>query len=206
MPRRVLLIRHGQSTWNALGRWQGWADPPLSALGEAQAAEAASRLAGLELTAATASDLIRARRTAQIIADRLGLGPVGVEPGLRERNVGQWSGLTRVEIQARWPVELAAWVAGSIEATPGGEHEGAFTGRVMNAVTRLASEDGSDGDLLVVSHGGVARALDRALGAISIPVGNLAGRWYESDGNGGLRPGEPVALADPAHRTGSPSA
>ncbi len=202
----MLLIRHGQSTWNAVGRWQGWADPPLSALGEAQAAEAAERLAGKGLRAAVASDLVRARRTAEIIAGALDLGPVAIEPDLRERNVGRWSGLTRVEIQARWPEELAAWAAGRIEATPGGEHELAFTTRVLRAATRLVVSDGAEGDVLVVSHGGVARALDRALGVACPPVGNLGGRWYESDGNGSLRAGDAVGLADPVHRTRSPSA
>lgn len=207
MPRRVLLVRHGQSTWNALGRWQGWADPPLSVLGEAQAAEAGCRLVGLGIGAVAASDLVRARRTAEIVAETLDLGPVTVEPDLRERNVGLWSGLTRVEIQARWPVELAAWVAGRIEATPDGEYEGDFTDRVVKAVVRLAAGgDGGGASLLVVSHGGVARALDRALGVTSVPVGNLGGRWYESDGHGGLAAGEAVGLADPIHRTWSPSA
>ena len=207
MSRRILLVRHGQSTWNALGRWQGWADPPLSALGEAQAAEAAAQLAVIEplaFTSVVASDLQRAQRTAAIISAALGLGAVHTEADLRERNVGEWSGLTRVEIQARWPEEMAAWIAGRIEATPGGEPEGAFTDRVVGALVRSA-EALPTGDVLVVSHGGVARALDRALGVESVPVGNLAGRWYEFDGNGGPVAGSVVNLAAPDHRTQSPS-
>src|ERR1700704_2099238 len=93
---RVLLVRHGQSEWNALGKWQGQADPPLSDLGRAQARSAAHSLGSLD--AIYASDLQRAMETAAIIANALGIGPVVVDPDLRERNAGEWSGLTRAEI------------------------------------------------------------------------------------------------------------
>src|SRR5688572_29468638 len=101
----LLLVRHGQSTWNAARRWQGWADPPLSELGEEQAREAVPRLRPLGLVAVFSSDLVRARQTAAILADGLGLPfdeAVGVEPGLRERSVGEWSGLVTEEIEERW--------------------------------------------------------------------------------------------------------
>jgi probable phosphoglycerate mutase len=103
IPTRVLLVRHGQSTWNADGRWQGQADPPLSALGEQQAREAAARLRDVD--ALWASDLDRARRTATILGDALGLG-VRVDARLRERHAGPWQGLTREQIEAEWPGHL----------------------------------------------------------------------------------------------------
>src|SRR4249919_1885580 len=95
---RVLLARHGQSEWNSAGRWQGQADPPLSALGRKQAIHAAERIGAVD--AIIASDLQRAAETAFIIAEAIGVGPVITEPQLRERNVGEWSGLTRDEIEA----------------------------------------------------------------------------------------------------------
>src|SRR5688572_19392365 len=91
-PRRLLLLRHGQSTWNADGRWQGQADPPLSPLGEEQARDAARRLAPGQFSRVLASDLRRARQTAEILADALRL-PVEVDPDLREIDVGDWQGL-----------------------------------------------------------------------------------------------------------------
>ena len=103
---RVLLIRHGQSEWNADGRWQGQADPPLTDLGRHQALHAARNLGTVD--AIVASDLQRASETALIIADALGVGPVVLEPGLRERDAGEWSGLTRAEIERDWPGYLDA--------------------------------------------------------------------------------------------------
>jgi probable phosphoglycerate mutase len=93
---RLLMVRHGQSTWNADGRWQGHADAPLSVLGEAQAAAAAEAIGDIDVV--VASDLARARRTAEIIADALGVGPALVDARLRERDAGAWTGLTRHEI------------------------------------------------------------------------------------------------------------
>src|SRR5437588_9392153 len=106
MPVRALVVRHGQSTWNALGRWQGHADPPLSPLGEEQAAAAADRLVGV-VVEVCASDLARARRTAEIVAGRLGVS-LRLEPRLRERQAGPWTGLTHEEIAAGWPGYLEA--------------------------------------------------------------------------------------------------
>src|SRR5690606_40076504 len=97
----LLLCRHGQSTWNAAGRWQGQADPPLSDLGRLQAQHAAKAVGAVDLI--VASDLERARDTALIIAEAIGVGPVVIEPDLRERDAGEWSGLTREEIEAEWP-------------------------------------------------------------------------------------------------------
>jgi len=200
---RVLLLRHGQSTWNAEGRWQGWSDPPLSELGLVQAADAAEHLAGFGLTSVTASDLHRARTTATIVASALDLAPVAVDGDLREYNVGEWEGLTRPEIERRWPDHLDAWRSGRLAATPGGETRVAFLVRVEAGVARVAASD--DDSPLLVTHGGVIRALEQlAGGERSAVIDNLAGRWF-TVADGGLRAGEVVAGLDPDLRTPSPS-
>ena len=190
--------------WNADGRWQGQADPPLSALGEEQARDAAARLVTGGFSRVVASDLQRARRTAEILAEALGL-PVESDPDLREIDVGDWTGLTRAEIEARWPGELADWSEGRRESTMGGESRRHLTDRARAALARAAAGSSPGDTLLLVSHGALIRNLDRALGLPPQPIGNLMGRWYEADGNGSLAPGDVVSLADPEERTLSPS-
>jgi len=204
VPTRVLLLRHGQSTWNAEGRWQGWSDPPLSELGRAQAADAAEHLGSFGLTGVTASDLDRARTTANIVAFTLGLGQVAIDGDLREYNVGAWEGLTRPEIELRWPDDLDAWRTGRLAATPGGETRLAFLARVEAGLARVAASD--DDSPLVITHGGVIRALEQlAGGERSAVIDNLAGRWFTVDPDAGLRAGDVVAGLDPDLRTSSPS-
>ncbi|HVL06061.1 MAG TPA: histidine phosphatase family protein [Acidimicrobiales bacterium] len=203
-PRRLLLLRHGQSTWNAAGRWQGQADPPLSPLGEEQARDAAERLTHGQFSRVVASDLRRALRTAEILAEALGL-PVEVEPDLREIDVGDWQGLTRGEIDEREPGALADWSEGRSESTPGGETRTHLTDRARAVLLRVAAEAGAGDRVLLVSHGALIRNLDRSLGVRPHGVGNLAGRWYEVDGAGALVPAELVSLADPEDRTESPT-
>ncbi|MDQ3896499.1 MAG: histidine phosphatase family protein [Actinomycetota bacterium] len=202
--RHVLLLRHGQSAWNAENRWQGQADPPLSELGEEQARDAAERLRGEQFAALASSDLQRARRTADILAEVLGLHVV-LDPALREIDVGDWTGLTRAEIEAQWPGELAAWSEGRRESPLGGETRTHLVQRARSALIRLAAGAEPGDRLLVVTHGALIRNLDRALGLPPDSLGNLSGRWYEADGNGSLVPGETVSLADPEDRTVSPS-
>lgn len=192
---RLLLLRHGQSTWNAEHRWQGMADPPLSALGERQALGAAAWLAATapSFSGAVASDLQRSRRTAQIISTALGLGAVELDPALRERDVGAWSGCTTEEIAARWPGQLQAWREGRLDSPPGGEGDESLVARVVPALERLCARP--VGFLLVVTHGGAIRALERHLGAASCTPTNLCGRWFATTGAGaGLEAGEPVSL------------
>ncbi|MGI9608569.1 MAG: histidine phosphatase family protein, partial [Acidimicrobiales bacterium] len=101
---RILIVRHGQSEWNAMGRWQGQADISLTDLGRAQARAAATRLGSFDLIAA--STLMRAAETAYIISNELGIGPISPMVDLVERSVGEWSGLTSVEIEEGWPDHL----------------------------------------------------------------------------------------------------
>lgn len=198
---RLLLIRHGQSTWNAIGRWQGWADPPLSELGEVQARDAAEHLRDSGLTCAVASDLQRARRTAEILSESLGLGAVHVEPAFRERDVGEFSGLTRPEIEDRWPGILTKVPYAD---PPGGEPWGALGKRVMDALVRTSCRFAGE-TVLVATHGGVIRTLERLLD-VPVPAAtpNLGGRWFEVDGET-VVPHEPVAPVDDEIGTAPPS-
>lgn len=206
MPRRFLLVRHGQSTWNAEGRWQGWSDPPLSELGRSQAEDAAGDLRRLEITGVASSDLVRARETAEVLAASLELGPLVVDGDLREYDVGDWEGLTRPEIERGWPDQLASWREGRLLATPGGETRAHFVTRVVGALRRLGDRQDLGDTVLVVTHGGVIRAAEQVSGTErSAVIENLAGRWFTADADGRLVAGELVNLLDPERRTTSPS-
>ena len=189
---RLLLVRHGESTWNAVSRWQGQADPPLSPFGERQAEDVGARLAEIAtITAVWASNLVRARRTGDLIAQCLGIAQVREEPLLRERDVGAWSGLTRDEIEERWPGYLAAR-----RSPPDFESDDELLARTRAGLA--AAADGSDpGDVLVVTHGGVIRTIERSLGAIPERLPNLGGRWLLAETPTDLSLGERVVLLEP---------
>ena len=197
---RILLVRHGQSAWNASGRWQGWADPPLTDLGRQQAWAAAAAVGVVD--AIVTSDLERAITTGLVISEATGVGPVVVEPGLKERDVGEWTGCTRAEIAERWPEAFARLVAQTDGATPvtppGGEHPEVVLARVTAALLRIADLVGPAGEALAVTHGGVMRGLERSLGRPPEPIPNLGALWVEVDAEGVVHPGERVLLLDPA--------
>ena len=154
---RILLARHGETDWNRVGRWQGHADPPLNDAGRGQAAELAERLAGDGIAAIYSSDLRRASQTAHVVADRLGLAVIE-DAGLREIDVGSWSGFTRAEVERRFPEGYARWLDGEIGHD--GETREELTERVVGAVERIAAAHPDD-TILVVTHGGAIRALRR---------------------------------------------
>ncbi len=196
-PTRVLLLRHGQSAWNAEGRWQGHADPPLSPLGEAQArtaTEAVRALAHQPIEAIVASDLLRARATAELLAAGLGLGPVEVDSRLRERDAGEWTGLTRGEIEQQWPGFLDGG-----RRPPRFELDDAIIERVLAALTDLHRRH-PGGHVVAVAHGGVVRALERRLGIDDGLVANLAGRAVELHEQA-IIPGDRVVLVPPEQLT-----
>jgi probable phosphoglycerate mutase len=195
---RVLLVRHGQSEWNAAGRWQGQADPPLSDLGRRQARAAAASLGALD--AIVASDLQRAGETAAIISAELGVGPVLVDPDLRERDAGEWSGLTRAEIEEQWPGYLddkPSFGPRARRRPPGWEPDDSVRERALRALGRIVAEVGA-GDVLAVTHGGLIYVVEHHLGHDGpIPrLANGAGRWVELDGAGTMRLGDRVLLVD----------
>jgi broad specificity phosphatase PhoE len=156
-PTRLLLARHGETDWNRVGRWQGHADPPLNVTGRRQAAALAARLAGDGITALYSSDLARARETAGTVALRLGLSVVE-DPALREIDVGSWSGLTRAEVAERFPEGYARWLEGEIGHD--GETREQLAARAVDATWTIARRHQGE-TVLVVTHGGVIRALRR---------------------------------------------
>jgi broad specificity phosphatase PhoE len=152
----ILIVRHGQSTWNAEHRWQGLADPPLSELGRRQARELAAELLGTPLDAVYSSDLQRARDTAEVVARAKGLTVV-TDPSLREIDIGEWSGLTTEEIKAQFPAGWERNVAGR-DGWEHGEPHAAMSDRIVTAVAGIATRH-PNGQILCTLHGGVIRAL-----------------------------------------------
>ena len=185
---RVLLTRHGQSEWNALGRWQGQADPPLSDLGRRQAHEAARSLGSVD--AIWASDLQRAAETAVIMGDDIGVGPVVLDADLRERDAGEWTGLTRVEIERRYPGFLPDG-----RRPPGWETDEQLLVRALRCLGRIA-EAVPGGDVLVITHAGLVFAVERDLGLDHSRLANVEGRWVTVAGDQ-LRLGDRLVLAEP---------
>jgi probable phosphoglycerate mutase len=193
-PTRLFLARHGQSVWNADGRWQGQADPPLSELGASQAADAIAVLTrpGSSFPAVDlmwASPLQRAHRTAWIIAGGLGLD-VATDLRLQEVDAGEWSGKTRPEIEAEWPGYLAGQ-----KRPPGFESHESLAARALAAIADIHGA-APGAVILVVTHGGVIGAVERHLGAPWERSPNLGGREILA-GPGGLELADRFLLLDP---------
>lgn len=191
---RILLIRHGESEWNALGRWQGQADPPLTDRGILQAQTAAASLGAVD--AVYSSGLQRAHTTAEVISDHLGVGPVLVEPRLMERDAGEWSGMTRAEIMEAWPGYLLDGAgAGTIKRRPPGwETDELLLTRAVAALCEIEERHG-DGETIVVTHGGVMYAIATHLGDDVTYIPNLGAHWVEVS-NGNISLGERITLLD----------
>ncbi|MEN8184178.1 MAG: histidine phosphatase family protein [Myxococcota bacterium] len=158
MKTEFVLIRHAQSVWNAEGRWQGQGDPPLSRQGREQAQTLARQVIDESPALLVASDLARARETAEIVGRSLGL-PVELEGRLRELDVGDWSGLHHAEVARRWPDALARFRAGDPEVqVGGGESRRELRARALAALECWA-ERAPGGCVAVVTHGGLLRTL-----------------------------------------------
>ncbi len=171
----VLVLRHGQSEWNALGRWQGQADPPLTDLGRQQA-QMAARLLATEcptFDAVITSDLDRARETGSTIADVLGCDVRRLDPRWRENHAGEWQGLTPDEIRQQWPGYLE-----NDRRPPGFESAASTVSRTCAALDDIAQRH-SEQCILVVSHGGVLRLLQNEFTGTQQRFPNLAGSWFE---------------------------
>lgn len=172
----LTLVRHGQSTWNVERRWQGTADPPLTALGRQQAAMAAAALAKIgPFHGLWSSDLQRAARTAQLISARLGI-PLSIEIGLREAPFGPWQGLTRDEIEAGWPGALDAHLR-----PPGAESAEDGARRARTALVSIARRSAPGQRVVVVTHAGLLRMLRLSFGFRDRLYPNLTGYQIEVD-------------------------
>lgn len=167
----LLVVRHGQSEWNADGRWQGQEDPPLTDLGRGQARQAAKAVGAID--GVFSSPLDRAATTAGIISEELGIGPVITLPGLMERHAGAWQGLTRADIEEDFPGYLADG-----RRPPGWEDDGHVEQRIMEAFDVIAREH-PYGFVVAVAHAGVIFAAEKALDAPWERLANLGGRWFE---------------------------
>jgi len=185
--RRVILLRHGQTAYNAEARFQGQLDVPLDEVGLGQAKRVAdtlaTELAGSGPVRVLSSDLSRAAQTAEVMAARLGVD-VAPEPRLREIYAGQWQGLLREEIVAGWPEDYRAWRRGDADIQIGGGESRAEAGLRASAAITEAAQSMDDGTLICVSHGGSLRAaIFLLLGVPSFPWNALVGlrnaHWAE---------------------------
>lgn len=167
----LMLVRHGQTEWNAQRRYQGQSDVPLSALGRRQAARLAERLAGEEIDAVYASDLGRAFETAQMIVENTGLEVVP-EPRLRELKFGVMEGLTFEEAQARYPEMIAAWLDDFNRPPQGAETIDVFNARCVALLEELQGKH-DEQVVLLVAHGGSLSEILRVVLGLSPEK-----RWY----------------------------
>jgi probable phosphoglycerate mutase len=167
----LLLVRHGETDWNASGRLQGHTDRPLNAHGRAQAKALSEQLAGAGLAAVYASDLVRARETAEIVGARLGLTVV-TDPDLREKDWGTWEGLTSDE---RLHVEFE------------GESTEEHRERVLRAVRRIVERHPCE-RVLVVTHGGSLRRIQAAVAGVAPPVIENCAVWAVAHEDGIFSP------------------
>ncbi|MDP9037100.1 MAG: histidine phosphatase family protein [Myxococcota bacterium] len=172
--RRILYVaRHGETDWNAAQRWQGHTDISLNENGRRQASGLARALRRTGLGGIVASDLLRARETASIVAVELGVPLVYIDADLRERSFGCFEGLTREECEERHPQAWRAWLDAK-QVPPGGEAQGPLADRMARAITRAArSVARDDAPALVISHGASLRALlAAATGERPPPIAN----------------------------------
>ena len=182
MPRIIYLSRHGETDWNAEGRWQGHTDKPLNDTGREQARALAEALRATGVSGVVTSDLLRARETAEIVAAAHGRAIDYVDPDLRERTIGIFEGLTREECERLHPEAWVAWVEKKVPP-PGAEANASLAARVTAAIGRAAERIAAgDAPLLLVTHGGAMRAALAKAGHMAAPVKNT-GIWrVEWDG------------------------
>jgi len=150
---RFILVRHGETALTQQGRYSGRGDVPLSDEGQAQAMAAGGRVAGIsrDVTAVLSSPLARCVRTAELVAAEVGGVPVTVVDDLIECDFGAWEGLTFAEVQAGWPDEMAAWLASTAVAPPGGESFEAVAKRTRAAMATAVNAY-AGGVVVIVSH------------------------------------------------------
>ncbi|MCU1696190.1 MAG: fructose-2,6-bisphosphatase [Mycobacterium sp.] len=199
--RRLVLLRHGQTEYNAGSRMQGQLDTDLSDLGRMQAVAAAEVLAKRQPLLIVSSDLRRALDTAMALSERAGL-PVSVDTRLRETHLGDWQGMTHLEVDAVAPGARLAWRDDARRAPHGGESRIDVAERSLPVVADLVAGqaewgvDEADRPVVLVAHGGLIAALTAAL--LRLPVDNwpiLGGMgnasWVQLSGHS-----EPDAGAD----------
>lgn len=148
------LVRHGQTDWNLAGRWQGQspAAPGLNEAGRAQAIALRKQLEGRQISTVYSSDLLRARQTAELLAEPLGL-PVNLDRRLREMDLGAWEGLLSSEISARFPQLLLERDCNPVHTSaPRGETPACVAERVASALDDIVTKHRGE-QVLIVAHG-----------------------------------------------------
>lgn len=168
----LLLIRHGQTEWNLMKRWQGRAESQLTDLGRAEAVCAGIHLAQMDpFDEIWASPLIRAHDTAHILSTTIGTSPIHTDSRLIETDVGAWEGLTLAELERGWPGYLAQ------RRQPEGFESDA---EVISRITAFSGDRIHSGRrCLAVCHSGVMRTLRRHLGVTDHRISNLGGYWLD---------------------------
>ncbi len=178
---RLVLVRHGETDYNAAGRMQGHLDSQLTDRGLAQIQTAAPLLATYRPARLVSSDLSRAVRTAEGVGEVCEM-PVKFDPRLRETHLGDWQGLTVAEVEAGWPGAMQMWRADATWAPPGGESRVDVAERVTPVVDELVEELADDVDqsggpaadaVLLITHGGLIASLTCALMGLP-PAGWMA--------------------------------
>lgn len=169
--RRLIMVRHGQTEWNVADRMQGQVDTELSEVGRRQAKGVARELGEANAIAILSSDLRRAYDTAAAIADHTSL-PVVRDPRLRETSLGQWEGLTHLEVDDRYPGARLQWRLDASLVPPGGESKLAVGARALPVIEEVFREhsDWPGHAVVVVAHGGLIAALTAAL--LALPAVN----------------------------------
>lgn len=213
MARRMVLWRHGQTSWNVQGRVQGKSDIPLNEVGHIQARDAAERLAALQPDRIVTSDLSRARATAQYLSDLTGV-PAEPDERVREMNFGEREGMTMREAWSRFPKGMQAWADGDETRIPGSETHFQAGQRAAAAMREFVEVLPEDSTLVITAHGtiirtgvcaflGIAAEHWRAFGGMSncswavLEESAYHGRtqWRLSEWNAGTLP-EPVLSDD----------
>jgi alpha-ribazole phosphatase len=201
---RLLLIRHGETDWNATLKYQGHADIPLNEQGREQARKVGARLARYGAVALYTSDILRAAQTATIVGEMTELQAQAM-PNLREIDVGQWEGLTPEELYRRFPEHMAAFDRDPARTVRlGGESYAQLQERALVALNQIHAAHPGDAVVLAVSHGGTIRAL--LCHIIGLDLGRFGRLWLDNGSLTELRHGAHgwrlVRLNDAAHMEG----
>lgn len=165
----LVLLRHGQTDYNVGGRMQGHLDSRLTQDGLAQAVAVAPDIAKVAPERIISSDLRRARDTAEVVGGACGL-PVGLDPRLRETNLGDWQGRTVLEIEREYPGAIATWRSDPAWAPPGGESRIEVVSRSRPVVDELDEQlaDSPAAAAVLVAHGGLIAGL--VCGLLALPT------------------------------------
>lgn len=164
-----IIVRHAESNWNKKGIFQGQKNPKLSSNGLIQASKIHFGLKGIPVDYIYSSDLERAKRTAQILNSTLNV-PIEITENIREIGFGQWEGLKRNEVQAKYPDEFNEWIRNGLilEKIQDAETLNDLTGRLIQFIADVKLKHTDDKTILIVSHGGTIRILAKML--LGIPV------------------------------------